>query len=129
MRTLITSFNLFLCIADLDDPLADLNLSEDENQTQKNSKPAVASETQSKPRPNTDLSKGKSTLMGDLFGNDNANSDTKIIMVPSKPLANEGKELKGDNRNRYWKIIECHELLLSLFIMKSAFCSALKLFR
>ena len=89
----------FFDVVDIDDPLGDLLLSDDENQKPKaKDKPLTTSATNVTSRTDQKNSaKGKPSLMDDLLGNTAASSksDTKIMMAPSKPLSGLGEGLAG----------------------------------
>ena len=93
------SYLFYFYFVDIDDPLGDLLLSDDETQKPKaKDKPLTTSATNVTSRTDQKSStKEKSSLMDDLFGNTAASSksDAKIMMAPSKPLSGLGGGLAG----------------------------------
>ena len=85
---------LFLYTVDIDDPLGDLLLSDDENQKPKTKdKPLTTSATNVTSRTDQKSAmKEKSSFMDDLFGNtgSSSKSDSKITIPSSKPLSGLG---------------------------------------
>ena len=105
-------FESWKFIADIDDPLGDLLLSDDEIPKPKSNKTlttGVSTNVTSRPTDNKDPIKDKSSLMDSLFGNHNSSSksDEKLTTQnPSKPLGGSSsvvgtKEMKKNEIERY----------------------------
>ena len=89
----------FFDIVDIDDPLGDLLLSDDESQKPKaKDKPLTTSATNVTSRTDQKSTwKEKPSLMDDLFGNtaSSSKSDAKMMTASSKPLSGLGGGLAG----------------------------------
>ena len=89
----------FFDVVDIDDPLGDLLLSDDESQKPKSKdKPLTTSATNVTSRTDQkSATKEKSSFMDDLFGNNGSSSksDAKITIPSSKTLSGLGGGLGG----------------------------------